>query len=159
MAALSSETIHANAVAIDGQGILIIGQSGSGKSDLSLRLIDRGAQLVGDDHCHIVRRDGIIYANAPERLRGKIEIRGIGICDIPFIPEAPLALLIRLNINYDRYPMDNGTETIVGVTLPVIRINAYEASAPIKVEWALRQKIAEKLQASHIEKMRGHASL
>ena len=67
MAALSSETIHANAVAIDGQGILIIGQSGSGKSDLSLRLIDRGAQLVGDDHCHIVRRDGIIYANAPER--------------------------------------------------------------------------------------------
>lgn len=160
MAALSSETIHANAIAIDGKAVLIMGQSGTGKSDLSLRLIDRGAQLVGDDHCHIVRREGAIYASAPDRLRGKMELRGVGICDMPYLAEAPLALIVRLTANYERYPMDQAQETIVGVTLPVIRINAYEASAPIKIEWALRQKLAETTEgAAAPPERRGFASL
>lgn len=159
MAEVSSETIHANAVAIDGHGVLIIGQSGTGKSDLSLRLIDRGAALVSDDHCHIVRRDGIIYANAPDRLRGKIELRGIGICESAHIAQAPLAMLVRLASDYDRYPLDHGQETIVGVTLPVIRINAYEASAPIKVEWALRQHIAQQQSGARGPSKKGFASL
>lgn len=163
MAALSSETIHANAVAIGGHGVLIIGQSGSGKSDLSLRLIDRGASLVSDDHRHIVRRDGQLFASAPDRLRGKIELRGIGICDVATANEAPLAMIVRLADSYERYPMDQALESIVGVALPVIRINAYEASAPIKIEWALRQKLTEKLteqgQSDQPKATKGFASL
>ena len=159
MATLSSETIHANAVAIAGQAVLILGKSGSGKSDLSLRLIDRDARLVSDDHCHLVRRDNAIYASAPERLRGKIEVRGIGICDSVFDKEAPIALIVRLSEQYERIPMDQAQENILGVTLPILRINAYEASAPIKVEWALRQAIARANANEQTEAIKGFASL
>ena len=78
---LSSETLHASTVAIDGRAVLIPGPSGSGKSDLALRLLDRGFTLVSDDQT-IVRRDGErLIASAPPTIAGKLEIRGVGIVD------------------------------------------------------------------------------
>ena len=69
---LSSETVHASAVAADGRAVLITGPSGSGKSDLALRLLDRGFTLVSDDQT-IVRREGSkLIASAPPNIAGKL---------------------------------------------------------------------------------------
>lgn len=73
------ETVHATTIAIDGAGVLLRGPSASGKSDLALRLIDDGARLVADDRTVLALRDGIVEASAPPSIRGKIEVRGLGI--------------------------------------------------------------------------------
>ena len=87
---LSSETVHASTVASDGRAVLISGPSGSGKSDLALRLLDRGFTLVSDDQT-IVRRDGDrLVASAPPTIKGKLEIRGIGIVEMDTIEDVPV---------------------------------------------------------------------
>ena len=86
---LSSETVHASTVASDGRAVLISGPSGSGKSDLALRLLDRGFTLVSDDQT-IVRRDGDrLVASAPPTIKGKLEIRGIGIVEMNTVERRP----------------------------------------------------------------------
>jgi len=132
-----SEHVHASTVAIDGRAVLITGPSGSGKSDLALRLIDRGFILVGDDQT-IVRRDGDrLVASAPARIAGKLEVRGIGIIEMETASDLPVALLVELTSEIERLPEDNRTSAILGVSLPLVSIDAQAASAPAKVALAL----------------------
>lgn len=131
-----AETIHATCVAIGGRAVLLAGPSGSGKSDLALRLIDRGAMLVSDDYTLLEPRDGRLLARPPERIAGLIELRGIGLVTRPYCPEAPVALLIDLGGARERLP-EAATRTIAGVAIPVVTLAALEPSAPIKVEAAL----------------------
>jgi serine kinase of HPr protein (carbohydrate metabolism regulator) len=137
MPALSSERLHASCVAIGGQAVLIEGRSGSGKSDLALRLIDRGAVLVSDDQV-IVRREGTrALAAPPETIAGKIEVRGLGIVTMPVERDVPVALLVRLvEGEIERMP-DGASRTIAGVAIPEMVIRAFEASAAAKVVAAL----------------------
>lgn len=136
--ALSSETVHATSVAIDGQAILLAGPSGAGKSDLALRLIDRGAVLVSDDYTLIKRIDGRLIATAPATIIGKIEVRGIGVVDLPYVAQAPVALLIDLFDLVDRMPEAPMMRMIAGVNVPVVKLAPREPSAPIKAELALK---------------------
>ena len=69
---LSSETVHASTVAIDGRAVLISGPSGSGKSDLALRLLDRGFSLVSDDQTHVRREGDRLIASPPPNIAGKL---------------------------------------------------------------------------------------
>ena len=132
-----SEHVHASTVAIDGRAVLITGPSGSGKSDLALRLIDRGFILVGDDQT-IVRRDGDrLVASAPARIAGKLEVRGIGIIEMETASDLPVALLVELTSEIERLPEDNHRSAILGVSLPLVSIDAQAASAPAKVALAL----------------------
>jgi len=132
-----SEHVHASTVAIDGRAVLITGPSGSGKSDLALRLIDRGFILVGDDRT-IVRRDGErLVASAPARIAGKLEVRGIGIIEMETASDLPVALLVELTSEIERLPEDNRTSAMLGVSLPLVSIDAQAASAPAKVALAL----------------------
>ena len=134
---LSSETVHASTVAIEGRAVLISGPSGSGKSDLALRLLDRGFSLVSDDQTH-VRRDGDrLVASPPPNIAGKLEIRGIGIVDIDNLTDVPVALLVELTSDIQRMPDDSRERPILGVALPLIGIDAMAASAPSKVALAL----------------------
>src|SRR5205814_8451755 len=95
-ARLSADTVHASTVASDGRAVLITGPSGSGKSDLTLRLLDRGFTLVSDDRT-LVRRDGDrLIASAPPNIAGKLEIRGIGIVDMDNVGDVPVALFVEL---------------------------------------------------------------
>ena len=136
-ARLSSETIHASTVASNGRAVLITGRSGSGKSDLALRLIDRGFSLVSDDQT-IVRRDGDrLLATAPATIAGKIEIRGIGIIQLPAATDTPLALIVELTSESTRLPEDGLERTILGVSVPLISVDAKTASAAAKVVLAL----------------------
>lgn len=91
---LSSETIHASCVSIDDHAVLITGPSGSGKSDLSLRLLDRGFALVSDDQTILKRVGTHVVAAAPTTIRGKLEIRGLGILNVDVVDDIPVALAV-----------------------------------------------------------------
>lgn len=136
---LSSETLHASCVAKDGQAILISGRSGSGKSDLALRLIDRGADLVSDDYTIVRRVGGKLVASAPENIRNKLEIRGLGILEFRNEPDVPVCLMIELSTEVERMPSIPGFIAIAGVQVPSVRLNSLEASAAVKVEVALAE--------------------
>lgn len=134
----STETLHATSVAINGRAVLICGTSGMGKSDLALRLIDRGATLISDDYTVVTLVDDRLEASAPSTIAGMMEVRGLGLVDMPSISQAPVALVIELSHDVDRMPLDPINLTIAGTAVPVVRIAPFEASAPIKVELALK---------------------
>ncbi|GAA4812901.1 HPr kinase/phosphatase C-terminal domain-containing protein [Sphingosinicella ginsenosidimutans] len=135
---LSSETVHASAVAIEGRAVLIAGRSGSGKSDLALRLIDRGAALVSDDYTFVRRADGRLLASAPDTIAGRIELRGVGIVEMANLRDVPVALYVDLELAPDRLPQEGERRPIAGIAIPLIGLAPFEASAPLKVEAALR---------------------
>ena len=136
-ARLSAETLHASTVAIDGRAVLITGPSGSGKSDLALRLLDHGFALVSDDQT-IVRRDGArLIASAPPSIAGKLEVRGIGIVDVEHDDDVPVALLVELTSDIQRLPDDARERPLLGLSLPIVSIDAMTASAASKVALAL----------------------
>lgn len=136
---MSTDTlIHATCVALDGRGVLLTGASGSGKSDLALRLIDRGADLVGDDYLRL-RQDGQrIWAHPAEALRGKLEVRHLGICHFPFLETAAVHLIVSLADPAERLP-EPRTQSILGVALPLLQLSAFQVTTPIKIALALEQ--------------------
>lgn len=136
---LPTETVHASCVAIDGRGVLLAGRSGSGKSDLALRLMDRGARLVSDDYTRVRRVDSTLLGSPPETIAGRIEVRGLGIVDVDHLAESPIALMVMLDEQVERMPAETpAIRTVAGVALPIVALPAFDASAPIKIELALR---------------------
>jgi len=141
-----SNPLHASCVAMGERAVLLMGPSGSGKSDLALRMIDRGAMLVSDDYTHW-RRDeatGQILASPPATIAGRMEIRGIGIVEQPWRGDVPVALAVALTGNdpqppIERLPLDPSFFPLGGCAIPLIRLNGFEASAPVKLEYALRR--------------------
>lgn len=134
---LSGESIHATTVAIDSRAVLITGPSGSGKSDLALRLLDRGFILVSDDQT-LVRREGDrLLASPPLQIAGKLEVRGIGIVEMETASDVPVALLVELTSDIPRLPDDSRELSILGICVPLVTIDAMTASAPSKVALAL----------------------
>ena len=106
------DAIHATAISIAGQALLIVGPSRSGKSRLALALIaastrQRPIRLVGDDRVLLARRRGRLVARAHPRIEGFIECRGLGILAVPFEPSAPVLSLVDLG---SKTPKPPGTQ-------------------------------------------------
>lgn len=134
---LSAETVHASTVASEGRAVLITGPSGSGKSDLTLRLLDRGFALVSDDQTIVKRHGDRLIASAPPSIAGKLEIRGIGIVEMATVTDVPVALIVELTSEVQRLPDDSRERPLLGVALPLISVDAMTASAPSKVALGL----------------------
>lgn len=132
-----SETLHATCIAIGGRTVVIEGPSGSGKSDLALRLVDRGAVLVSDDYTFFRRDGAVLRASPPFAIAGRMEVRGIGIISMPYRTDMPVALAITIDPHPPRMPDGFGTRTIAGIAVPSLRLPALEPSAALKVECAL----------------------
>lgn len=118
--------------------MLIEGESGSGKSDLALRLIDRGAVLISDDYTLLQRAGRELIASPPDTIAGQIEIRGLGVLPLPHVEKIPVALLVRLTDAPERLPLVDEVRRIAGVDIREVAIDPRSASAAIKVEFALR---------------------
>jgi serine kinase of HPr protein (carbohydrate metabolism regulator) len=131
--------LHASCVALNGQGVLLAGPSGIGKSDLALRLIDAGGMLVADDQTELWREGDKLIASPPATLAGLIEAREIGLLKLPFLPHAPVALyieLVGLDEDLERLPVH---DPILLLDRPVrrLRLYAFAGSAVAKIRAAL----------------------
>lgn len=128
---------QATCVAIGGRAVLIEGAPGTGKSSLALALIDRGAELVGDDAVSLESRGGRLLARPHPNTRGLIEVRNLGLLPYPVRDEAPIALVIRLDETAPRFIEAPEQIEIVGVTLPMVRLWPGGEVLPLKAELAL----------------------
>ena len=145
----ATELVHGTCVALGRTAALLRGPSGSGKSDLALRflfLARRGPAaleapiLVADDQVCLVRNDGRILAKSPDTIRGKMEVRGVGIVEVKSLMEAELALVVDLMPGaekIERLPEGNAKARLLGIELPLVGLFPWEASAPIKLAIAL----------------------
>lgn len=129
--------VQATAVVIDGRAIMIVGRPGAGKSTLALSLIDRGAVLIGDDGVSLRQSKGGIEACPPPNIAGKLEIRGIGIVELP-VTTAPLSLVLELEGKPERLPEEMRKMTVLDRDIPLLPFNASAPSAALRAEWALR---------------------
>ena len=147
---MNRSQIHATCVALAGSAgpaaVLLRGPSGSGKSDLALRLIDQGATLVADDQCLLEAREAggrrRLFARAPETIAGAMEVRGLGIVSLPRTAEAPVALLVDMAPpeTVERLP-EAAEEDLLGVAVPRIALDPFETSAPAKLRVALKTRL------------------
>jgi HPr kinase/phosphorylase len=134
--------VHGTSIEIYGKGILLRGESGSGKSDLALRLIDGGAKLVSDDYTEIYLRDNVTVLGPPDLIKGRIEVRGLGLMEMPFAKDIPLKLIFDLMPfnTIERMPAPNFF-SVNGARFPVRPIDPFMASAPAIVRLAARLDI------------------
>jgi HPr kinase/phosphorylase len=120
-------------------GILLVGRSGSGKSDLALRLIAAGAKLVADDRTDLYASRGRLYAKAPKRIAGLLEVRGVGILKVPYATQMQVTLVVELGKAGPRLPEHRFYRVPAALRLPtasappVISLSPFEASAPAKL--------------------------
>ncbi len=120
-------------------GVLLLGPSGSGKSDLALRLLQRGARMVADDRVILSTRFGCLTASPPEKLRGMIEVRGVGVLPCRWQARTTLHLAAKLTpgAKVERLPDPLDQFEFDATRIPMIEIDPFHASAPAKVETAL----------------------
>jgi serine kinase of HPr protein (carbohydrate metabolism regulator) len=131
--------VYGTAVALGSDGVLLRGPSGSGKSDLALRVIDAGGRLVADDQTELHPRTGELRLRPPRALAGLLEVRGIGIVRMPFVEDVALRLVVDLVPHevIERLP-ETRFVTLAGVSVPLVELAAFAASAVAKLRFAVQ---------------------
>lgn len=159
-----SDTIHGVLINVAGIGVLILGESGMGKSEIALELIHKGHSLVADDRVDVSKIHNEIIGTSSDLLEGFLEIRGVGIIDVikmfgasALLPKSKIDMVIRLeaynpNMDYSRVSNeDNITTDILGVLIPTMVI-------PVK-EGRLMSVIVESAVTNFRLKERGYNSM
>jgi len=149
------EIIHGVLIDILGLGVLIVGESGIGKSECALDLVVRGHRLVADDAVEVRRRsESIVIGACPERTRNHMEVRGIGLINIRDLfgvastrASKRIELVVQLdrwdsNREYDRLGLDEPSYELMGLKVPLIRMPvATGRNLAILVEVAARNQL------------------
>lgn len=134
---MSELRANVSAVAIDGRAVLIEGAPGSGKSSLALALIDRGAVLIGDDGVRLSHGEGRIWASPPLNIAGLIELRNVGLVELP-TTDAPLALVLALDPAAPRLPEGADQRIVLGEAIPALALYPDSPALPLRAEYALK---------------------
>lgn len=136
-------------VEIAGVGVLLSGESGVGKSDTVLGLLDRGHRLIADDAVELYLCSGRLHGRSPEQLRGLVAIRGLGILNVCQIfgpeclcSERPVDLEIALELRpppADALMVERDIRSIMDVAVPRLRLPAFgRRDLPLLLEVAAR---------------------
>jgi HPr kinase/phosphorylase len=148
---MTTVNIHASCVMLDkaaaifgaapGDGVLILGASGAGKSSVALQLLAMGAKLVADDRVDLFEQEDVLWAGAPASLAGLIEARGLGIVTLPYAQSARIALAVQLGANAARCPhhevYEPPTPLAVRAKPPLLRLSAQDAAIAEKIVLAV----------------------
>jgi HPr kinase/phosphorylase len=146
--------LHGVLVDVSGLGVLILGESGIGKSECALDLVDRGHRLVADDVVNVKRLGDLLLGYAPKLTRNHMEVRGLGIIDIKDLYGVSslrtvkrIQLVVRLERwepgkDYDRLGLSSARHAILGLDLPLLRMPvAPGRNISILVEVASRNQL------------------
>jgi serine kinase of HPr protein (carbohydrate metabolism regulator) len=125
-----SKKFHGTSIVLDDNGVLIIGDSGSGKSDLALRLIDNGATLISDDVTICEKKLNGIFLSCPKEIKGLLEVREVGIITVPYVEKVKLILVVRLT---------DESLKILNFSIPLLSIDGKNPSAVVKVKVKLNE--------------------
>ena len=153
-----TDNIYGVMMSIYGRGIMIIGNSGIGKSELALDLINRGHMLVADDRVDVARVHTSLICQAPKLLKRKLEIRGLGIVDVTrmfganaYLNKCSMDFVIKL-VKFseiqetDRLNPVNETVNILGLEMPMLTIPITESkSLSVIVESAVSNYLLKRL--------------
>lgn len=133
---------------MSGLGVLLRGPSGSGKSDLALRLIDAGGRLVADDRTDLAVENGTLVASSPRPIAGRLEVRGVGIVDLPAVAMTRVGLAADLvsPADVERLPEPRHC-AYLGIDIPLIALAPFECSAAAKLRAAAREAARGRLAA------------
>ncbi|MBY0501267.1 MAG: HPr kinase/phosphatase C-terminal domain-containing protein [Alphaproteobacteria bacterium] len=133
--------VHGTTVDVKGNGVLIRGKPGAGKSALALQLIDRGALLVADDQTLLGCEKGKLIARSPTTIRGMMEVREIGICSFPYQEQSTLSLCVEICEKdlSERLPEPAFIE-YHAVKLPLLLLRRGDPLGSIKVELKTSQR-------------------
>lgn len=154
--------LHGVLVDVFGVGVLLLGKSGIGKSEIALDLVMRGHRLVADDIVNLTRRQGDVYGHGNDLIQHHMEIRGLGILNIKDLfgvaavrDRKKIELVIELvewtpNTEYDRLGLDEKSISLVGVDAP-------HAVVPVRPGRNMTT-IVEVAARNHLLKLRGHHS-
>ena len=153
-----TDNLYGVMMSIYGRGIMIMGNSGIGKSELALDLINRGHMLVADDRIDVARVHNSLICQAPKLLKRKLEIRGLGIVDVTrmfganaYLNKCNMDFVIKLvkfdeTIDDDRLNPINETVDILGLQMPMLTIPITEGkSLSVIIESAVSNYLLKRL--------------
>ncbi|MEP0393243.1 MAG: HPr kinase/phosphatase C-terminal domain-containing protein [Erythrobacter sp.] len=134
---MTQTILSASAVAIGDVALAIEGPPGCGKSSLALALIDRGASLIGDDGVSITNDNDRLIAGPPPNIEGMVELRGIGLFQMPLSRPRPLSLILSLAVHGERLPESIPQRDIQGVLIPCLPFEPGTLAPAVRAEMAL----------------------
>lgn len=133
---MSKVMANVSCVAMRGRALLITGPSGVGKSSLALALMDRGAELIGDDGITLAQVGELIVATPPPNTEGLIEIRNVGLLEVP-TARAPVAIVINLTPDAERLPLGHAAASLLGRSVPQVDLYPDTPYLALRAEAAL----------------------
>lgn len=145
MTGQGGDTVHGTCVTFGDIGLLLRGEAGSGKSDLALRLIESGAMLVADDRVALVRDGDHVVVSPPSAISGLLEIRGLGIVQVPHAAAARLGLVVDLvpTGSPERLPQQAWCEYL-GCRVKHMKVAPFEHSAVAKLRIAAYMAVGQR---------------
>lgn len=124
---------HATAVSVRGEGVLLLGESGVGKTDLALRLIHAGAILIADDQVDITPVSHRLFLSPPPTLAGVVELHGLGLARLPYVAHAPLRLVVQCVQGCGERLPPARKWIMEGIAVDEVSLDPLHGSAPAKL--------------------------
>lgn len=137
-----SKRIHGSSVALEDNGVLIIGSSGSGKSDLALRLIDSGGTLISDDQTFCLKKQNEIFLFSIEAIYGLLEIRNMGIIKVPYVENVKMKIIVSLVQKKTERLYPKNKKRLLGLNFPHLELEPNEISAVAKIKLKLNERFS-----------------